>query len=352
VEQQRLISRFLKKPLLGYLRLRSSLYTVESLLGPAIELVVNQRKPVLPTDRPELFREARSALLELFQRDVENIINGVYPIEVLTPESPLRHLRRIPKMFFEGIRISRRRSQRNAKDFTEPYRELLQELPDYYRRNFHYQGNGYLSDDSAELYDHQVEVLFAGAADAMRRLMIKPMREHFLDSRGEGLRFLELGSGTGSATEFVRLVFPKAHIVSVDLSAAYLRQAQRRLNAYARHDFVEANAESLPFKDAHFDAVYSVFLFHELPRTARQRVIQESFRLLKPGGFFALVDSLQMHDVPALNEALQQFPMDFHEPFYRDYITHPIEDMVLEPGLQQLHRNFGFFSKVVSARKA
>ena len=45
----------------------------------------------------------------------------------------------------------------------------LSAFPDYYLRNFHYQTGGYLSERSAKLYDQQVEVLFIGSADAMRR---------------------------------------------------------------------------------------------------------------------------------------------------------------------------------------
>ena len=35
-------------------------------------------------------------------------------------------------------------------------------LPDYYLQNFHYQSDGYLIVESAQLYDYQVEVLFTG----------------------------------------------------------------------------------------------------------------------------------------------------------------------------------------------
>ena len=41
--------------------------------------------------------------------------------------------------------------------------------PAYYRQNFHFQSGGWLTDHSAAIYDTQVEVLFTGAADVMRR---------------------------------------------------------------------------------------------------------------------------------------------------------------------------------------
>jgi hypothetical protein len=48
-------------------------------------------------------------------------------------------------------------------------------FPDYYLQNVHHQTDGYLSDHSAALYDLQVEILFHGAADPMRRRLLKPL---------------------------------------------------------------------------------------------------------------------------------------------------------------------------------
>ena len=48
-------------------------------------------------------------------------------------------------------------------------------LPRYYQQNFHFQTDGYLSDHSARLYDFQVESLFAGTADVMRRRAYVPI---------------------------------------------------------------------------------------------------------------------------------------------------------------------------------
>ena len=43
--------------------------------------------------------------------------------------------------------------------------------PEYFLQHFHWQTDGYLSRKSAELYDYQVEALFAGTTDAMRRVL-------------------------------------------------------------------------------------------------------------------------------------------------------------------------------------
>lgn len=353
-EMKRLVGNQLNLNHLGlraYAHSRSALYTGEGFLLPLIEFAATGRVPKLPVADLEFFKTARRSLYELLESDVDRIRRGVYPPSVLKPESALQHIRRLPLLFGEGLKLSRRRRDKKARVFGEDAKELLRGLPEYYQRNFHFQPDGYLSARSAELYEHQVEVLFAGSGDAMRRLIIQPLRDKFQTQDGEGLTFLEVGSGTGRATLFVRQAFPKAKIVSVDLSGPYLKQAQKQLSGYMRHDFVEADAAKLPFQDSRFDAVYSVFLFHELPRDVRSQVIRESARVLKAGGFFGLVDSLQLGDVQELDRALLDFPVHYHEPFYRDYVENPMSELVVSEGFRIESKGNGFFSKYIAAEK-
>jgi ubiquinone/menaquinone biosynthesis C-methylase UbiE len=345
------LSTTLRRPLLTYMHLRSAVYAVEGLLSPLIEVVVNRRRPRLPTDDKALFKASREALNDLLRKDAENILNGIYPITVLKPEPVLEHLKRIPKMFKEGIAIAKRRNEKQAKVFAPEFSEVLENLPEYYRRNFHFQGDGYLSRESAELYDHQVNVLFAGAADAMRRLVLPPLVDRFGSTSGEGLRFLEIAAGAGTTTQFVRATFPKAEIIALDLSEAYLALARERLRKFGRIHFIQGKAEELRFEDNSFDAVYSAFLFHELPEEIRTKVIEEAFRVLKPNGRFIAVDSLQKGDRPELDIALENFPQEFHEPFYKNYINKPLETFLRKAGLRGVKSDSGFFSKVVAGDK-
>ena len=341
-----------EKSLEAFAFARSAVYQSESFIGPAVELLLHRRRPKLVTDDPEMFRAAREAMSSLMKEDIANITAGVYPIEVLKPGNPIKHLMRMPSMLKEAVDIYRRREAKTAHRFSESAQELLTGLPEYYQRNFHFQGDGYLSDRSADLYEHQVEILFAGCADAMRRMIIAPMKKHFAaHPDGAGLTFLEIGAGTGRATRFVRLAFPKAKIVAVDLSAPYLRKAQSELKQFNHHDFVEANASDLAFKDETFDAVYSVFLFHELPLNERRAVLKESQRVLKAGGFHGYVDSLQLGDSPAFDQALELFPQNFHEPFFKNYIQNPMQVELAKVGVAISTVKTGFFSKCVSGAK-
>jgi len=49
---------------------------------------------------------------------------------------------------------------------------------------------------------------------------------------------------------------------------------------------------------------------------------------------------------------LEQFPKDFHEPFYKDYTQKPMESLLDSHGLSSVTTEIGFLSKVVSAVKS
>jgi SAM-dependent methyltransferase len=297
-------------------------------------------------------REAQKELIELLKRDSRNIAAGLYPVSVLKPESPIKHWLRFPRIVADGIAIYGRRRRGRTTEFSRQARSLLDELPRYYRRCFHFQTDGYLSERSASLYEHQVEMLFRGAAGAMRRLLLPPMRGHFGPRHdGKGLRILEIAAGTGAATRYVHAAFPKAKIIATDLSPAYLAHARARFEGERQVEFLQADGAALPFADGQFDAVYSVFLFHELPLAARKQALAEARRVLKPGGFFGLVDSIQNGDKPVFDPLLARFPIDYHEPFYRDYAARPMQRLVREAGLGAPRVDQGFFSKAVWSKR-
>lgn len=304
----------------------------------------------VPKPPAELIPLLRDAALEMLERDARAIQKGVIPMAVLLPEPPMKHVFRLPRLVVDGVRVAWKRSKGRTTVFDSEAQEKLEGLPRYYRRNFHFQTNGYLSDESAELYEHQVEVLFGGTADAMRRMLIEPLRARFGD--GEGMRFLEVAAGTGRMSRFLALAFPKAEIVVSDLSRPYLKAARKKLEGFQNVDFMQADATALPFEAGRFDAVISVFLFHELPLEERKKVLAESLRVLKDEGFLGLVDSLQLGDTPRFDPLLELFPVAFHEPFYRNYSESSMEKLFEEAGVKNWESSQGFLSKALWGAKA
>jgi len=337
---------------IGIHSLRSSLFFAESLPVFWAQRPRGDRKGKPPS--AAAIKATLSRLRELLEQDAAQIGRGVAPLSVLTPRDPLGHGPRLLRILVDSRSISSRRRRHRAKEFRGDANRWLDDLPAYYRRNFHYQTDGYLSERSADLYEHQVELLFRGGADAMRRMILAPMKAHFGgqlgDHDGQGLRFLELGSGTGGAAQSIARAFPRAKITCLDLSYPYTRHARQQLREFERVECIQGDASALEFGDDRFDAVYSIFLFHELPLPVRELVLDEARRVLRPDAFFGLVDSLQTGDDEELDWALEFFPREFHEPYYAHYASNPIEKLLEEAGFTDIESRTGYLAKCVWAR--
>lgn len=110
-------------------------------------------------------------------------------------------------------------------------------------------------------------------------------------------RVLELAAGSGVHTQI--LLQMGAHVTATDISADSLRLLEQRVYAKAGALTTQvADMEELPFPDGMFDVVVSA---GGLSYGDNQLVLQQIKRLLKPGGRFICVDSLNHHPVYRIN---------------------------------------------------
>ena len=295
-------------------------------------------------------RRILADLRKLLEQDWRNIEAGVYAAPEGWRGSPLAELREAIDFFSDLRHVEARRHG-------DPGEVLLKtpdaaRYPAYYRRNFHFQSDGYLSAASAERYDHQVEVLFGGGAAAMRRQALVPLRDALLatDAGTRSARLLDIACGTGAFLAEAKRNYPRLAVTGIDLSAPYLDVARRRLAPWSRVSLIEANAETLPIADASVDVVTCIYLFHELPRRARKAVAGEIRRVLKPGGQMVYVDSLQTGDEPDYDAMLDWFPVGFHEPYYASYLKEDLSRL-FGPELRPIGEFPAYFSKVSSYRR-
>jgi ubiquinone/menaquinone biosynthesis C-methylase UbiE len=308
-------------------------------------------KPLAPETLLKL-KEKTDRILELDWQDAQE---GVYPSSILFESFWLNFLRYYPEVWLD---ISKIASKIKNKEYQQFDPEIDREgYPAYYLQNFHYQTNGYLSDLSANLYDIQVDILFNASADAMRRRILKPLKrglEAFADKLPQQIKVLDVACGTGRTLKWLRASLPKASLYGIDLSAAYLRKANQLLseNSGELPQLAQANAEALPYLDNYFEAVTSVFLFHELPAEARQNVINEAYRVVKPQGTFVIADSMQTIDSPEFQTMMENFPNIFHEPYYRSYIDDDLTERLSQAGFVDIRVENHFVSKYWIATKS
>jgi ubiquinone/menaquinone biosynthesis C-methylase UbiE len=319
-----------------------------------MELFAPQGSPKTRPVTPELMRDLQRSHGALLDVDWQEAEEGLYPTSLLFDAPWLEWAARYPLVWLDMPSTWSRRSERNVQDLPQHVRS--ENYPDYYLQNFHHQTDGYLSDHSASLYDLQVEILFNGTADPMRRRVIRPLLEGlraFSDRPAGQLRVLDVATGTGRTLRQLRAALPEVHLVGLDLSTAYLRQANRWLSQLPSElpQLVQGNAETLPFADGSMQGVTCVFLFHELPAVARQAVLNECFRVLEPGGVLVLADSVQLADSPQFETVMDNFRRVFHEPFYRDYIGDDIDARLQQAGFQGIRAASHLMTRVWSATK-
>lgn len=302
--------------------------------------------PKAPGDAPVPGRQRLYAdMAALFRQDLANVEAGIYPMPA-DHDGSLRTVLRRSRMFFEDLPSIHRR--RESGEYFEVRNDGTRgKRPGYFLQNFHYQSGGWMTRESAQRYDTQVEVLFAGTANATRRQALPPLHEAFSGRDQRRLRFLDMGCGTGRTLDFIKQAWPRLPATGIDMSEAYVAEARGHLKRWRWMNLIVANGEAIPLEDDSQDAVTSIFMLHELPPHVRRRVFGEFARVLKRGGRLVVVDSLQRGDEPDYDGMLERFPHNYHEPYYAGYLKEDFAALAASCGLKHLRNVNAFVSKVM-----
>ena len=101
-----------------------------------------------------------------------------------------------------------------------------------------------------------------------------------------GHRVLDLAAGTGDLSgRFAALAGEQGRVVLADINANMLRLGRDRLinqGLVGNVDYVQADAERLPWIDNHFNVVTIAFGLRNV--TDQDAALREMYRVLKPGG--------------------------------------------------------------------
>jgi len=121
---------------------------------------------------------------------------------------------------------------------------------------------------------------------AKKRYELEPQLEFGEFKSFKGLKTLEIGVGLGA--DHQQLAEAGPILCGIDLTERAINHTTRRFELFGlKSNLQVADAENLPFEDNSFDAVYSWGVIHHSPNT--QKVANEIFRVLKPGGKLKLM---------------------------------------------------------------
>ncbi|ODU65361.1 MAG: bifunctional demethylmenaquinone methyltransferase/2-methoxy-6-polyprenyl-1,4-benzoquinol methylase [Micrococcales bacterium 70-64] len=126
-------------------------------------------------------------------------------------------------------------------------------------------------DDVAKHYDRTNTVLSAGNAVLWRMAMVRAVAPQ------QGERILDVAAGTGTSS--AALARSGAEVIALDFSAGMVAEGRRK---HKKIEFIEGDAERLPFPDNQFDAVTISFGLRNV--NDPKQALAEMFRVLKPGG--------------------------------------------------------------------
>ena len=144
------------------------------------------------------------------------------------------------------------------------------------------------------------------AADEPNRYGIQLYHRTATQADLSGKRVLEVGSGHGGGASYLMRTLHPASYTGLDLNPAGIAFC-RKWHNLAGLEFVQGDAENLPFPDQSFDAVINIESSLHYPRFPR--FLAEVVRVLRPGGQFLYADFRPFFVIAAWEAALANAPM-------------------------------------------
>lgn len=131
-------------------------------------------------------------------------------------------------------------------------------------------------------------------------------------------RILDLSCGSGWATRLLGTYVSAGRAVGVDISGEMIRLARKRSHGIQNVEFVQSNAEALPYAAGTFDKSLCVEAFYYY--SDQRRVLEEICRVLVPHGrVFILIDFYR--DNPCWRDWIGHLEVKVHLRSTTEYIA-------------------------------
>jgi len=112
-------------------------------------------------------------------------------------------------------------------------------------------------------------------------------------------RVLEFGPGIGTIAGILIKKLNEGELTCVDISNRYLNATRKHLKDFPNSSFLHGRLTNMNLKTNYYDGINVHFVLHDIPRENRQALVNEMFRLLRPGGKVFLREPLKIsHGIP------------------------------------------------------
>jgi ubiquinone/menaquinone biosynthesis C-methylase UbiE len=125
------------------------------------------------------------------------------------------------------------------------------------------------------------------------------VKKYLSDSNKDNI--LEIGCGTGEATEVILKNTKNIKITAVDIDSTMIKNINKKLKRFIKNGRLKIVKEDI-FKfikkidDNALDAVISSWTIHNFKKTDRQKLFLEIYRILKHNGLFVNMDKYVLDD--------------------------------------------------------
>lgn len=216
--------------------------------------------------------------------------------------------------------------------------------PDYYTTSFHAYDEGNLGWEPAlevESASYSVHSTLFGEPNVQGDTLLRESYHQILKFNIDGTpqTIADIGCGAGLSTEALQRVFPEAQLTGIDLSPYFLAVAKYRTenNPEIKGNFTwhHSAGENTKLPDHSFDLVSSSLVFHELPQAAAIAIFKEAKRLLKPNGYFAMMDMNPQAEVYRTMKPYILTLLKSTEPYLDQYFTLDVATELEKVGFEE-----------------
>lgn len=109
------------------------------------------------------------------------------------------------------------------------------------------------------------------------------------------MKMLDFGCGDGNSVRYMREYFPNSKLYGTDVSTLSIDEAEAKNIPGAQ--FKPYDGQTLPFENNSFDLIFTSMVFHHINFDLHQGVLNEIFRILRPGGRFYIFEHNPLNPV-------------------------------------------------------